>query len=465
MDQATACQATACIVRSAWAQLAPDMIRLFRDQWACPELPGMEYQSVANLTGFLQTHGFVVEQGIGGVPTAFVARRPGPGGGPRIGILAEYDALPSLDNAALPHRQGTGRKPGHGCGHNHIGPANCGAAIAAALAAEHLSLAGEICVIGCPAEEIGWGKIALQQAGVFDRFDALLTSHGDYQNGALSRPCHAIVSGEFIFRGDSAHAGMGVLRNALKTAEEAMAAFLAAADQFPGINEKHVFRHAGIMPGVMPEEVRLWCSLRHRALDPVMQAYRGMEAVFRGVAARTGVTVEEKFVTACRGYLPNDVLGQVLDASLRQVGPPRWSDADLAFMQALSGAASPGKPFDLHRDITYFDEGIDYYAQDDGDASWIVPLGRVNWAYPTGVPIHHWAWTALSGHPASDPGPLMASEALALAAVALLADPDTVARAKAELAARVGPEQIRVIPPGITRIMQDDPLAFWEARW
>ncbi len=219
------------------------------------------------------------------------------------------------------------------------------------------------------------------------------------------------------------------------------------------------------MPGVMPDEVRLWCSLRHRELDPAMAAYRGMEAIFREVASRTGVEVEEKFVSACRGYLANDVLGEVLDGSLRIVGAPNWSEADIVFMQELSQAASPGKAFDLHRDIAYFADGIDYYAQDDGDASWIVPLGRINWAYPTGVPIHHWAWTALSGHPAGDPGPLMASEALALAAVDLLIHPDKIARARAELARRVGPQEIKVIPPGITQVMQTDPLAFWEARW
>ncbi len=452
-------------VRAEWGRLVPQMTRLFRAQWDCPELPGMEYQSVANLTGFLEAQGFHVERGVGGVPTAFLARKSGAQGGPRIGLLAEYDALPGLDNAAVPHRSGTGRQPGHGCGHNHIGPANCGAAIAAANAAAALSLPGEICVIGCPAEEILWGKIALQEAGVFDTFDALLTSHGDYQNGALSRPCHAVVSGEFVFRGDSAHAGMGVARNALKTAEDAIAAFVAEADRFPGINEKHVFRMAGVMPGVMPDEVRLWCSLRHRDLDPVMAAYREMEAIFRRVAARTGVGVEEKFVAASRGYLANDVLADLLDESLRRVGPPRWTDADIGFMQTLSEAASPGKPFDLHREIACFKDGIDYYGQDDGDASWIVPLGRVNWAYPTGVPIHHWAWTALSGHPASDPGPLMASEALALAAVDLLARPETIARARAELASRVGPQTIRVIPSGVTQIMRDDPLAFWDARW
>jgi aminobenzoyl-glutamate utilization protein B len=252
--------------------------------------------------------------------------------------------------------------------------------------------------------------------------------------------------------GDGAHAGMGVLRNALKTAEEAVAAFVAALpEQFPGINEKHVFRSAGIMPGVMPDEVRLWCLLRHRDLEPVMAAYHGMERIFRDVAARTGVEVEEKFVSACRGYLANDVLCKVLDESLRIVGVPKWSAADIAFMEALSLVASPGKPFDLHRAISFFNDGIDYYAQDDGDASWIVPLGRGNWAYPTGVPIHHWAWTALSGHTASDAGPLTASEALALAVVDLMINPEKIAQAKAELAARVGPQQIRSSLPAFHR--------------
>jgi aminobenzoyl-glutamate utilization protein B len=168
------------------------------------------------------------------------------------------------------------------------------------------------------------GKIALQEAGEFNSFDALLTSHGKQQKGSLSRPCQVVASGEFIFRGDSAHAAMGVVRNALKTAEEAMAAFLAVfPDWFPAINENDVFRMADIMPSVMPAEVRLRCYLRHRDLAPVMESFHRMVAVFRAVAAKTGVEVEEKLGSACRGYLANDVLGEVLDESLRIVGAPR----------------------------------------------------------------------------------------------------------------------------------------------
>ncbi|MBZ9936789.1 amidohydrolase [Mesorhizobium sp. BR1-1-16] len=453
------------VVRAEWQSLRPEIEALFAALWQVPEMPGLEHKSAALLAAFLERHGFSLTRGSGGVPTAFVARK-GSGDGPRIGILAEYDALAGLDNAAVPYRSGSGRKPGHGCGHNHIGPANTGAGIAAALAAARLELPGEIVVIGCPAEEICWGKIALQQAGIFDDLDIILTSHGDYQNGALSRPCHAFVSSEFIFRGDSAHAGMGTVRDALKTAEEAMAAFnVVLAERFPGTSEKHIFRSAGVMPGVMPEEVRLWTSLHHSDLGPMMQAYDALKATFAEVAGRAGVGLEEKFISACRGYLPNHAAGRVLDECLRAIGPPRWSEADIAWMQALSAAASPGKPFELDREIAFFDEGTDYYGQDDGDASWIVPLARLNWAYPTTVPIHHWAWTALSGHASSSPGPLMASEAIALAAVTFLSRPDLVEAAQAELRERVGDEIITVIPPGINEIMASDPTAFWEARW
>jgi aminobenzoyl-glutamate utilization protein B len=394
-----------------------------------------------------------------------VARR-GAGTGPRIGILAEYDALASLDNEAVPYRKGTGRKPGHGCGHNHIGPANSGAGIAAAMAAEKLGLAGEIVVVGCPAEEIGWGKIALQGAGVFDGLDVILTSHGDYQNGALSRPCHAVMSGEFIFRGDSAHGGKATARNALKAAEDALAAFeTLRREHFPEAQSRHVYRVAGVMPGVAPEEVRIWCSVRHADYERMKDVYVAMVEVFAASARREWADFEEKFITACRGYLANDTVGRLLAGCLETLGPPRWTESDLAWMEALSAAASPDTPFDLHRDLAYFDEGIDYYGQDDGDVSWVIPLGRVNWAYPANVPIHHWAWTALSGHPSSSPGPLMTSEALAMAAVDLLGRPALIADAKAELRRRTGGQPIIVPKTGIKHVMATDPLAFWEARW
>ena len=81
--------------------------------------------------------------------------------------------------------------------------------------------------------------------------------------------------------------------------------------------------------------------------------------------------------------------------------------------------------------------GIDPYCQDDGEASWSKPLGRVNWAVPAAIPLHSWAATALFGTAPAWRGAAMASQALALATTQLLSSPETVSRASAELAARV----------------------------
>lgn len=452
-------------VRAEWGDLAPEIVERFERLFAVPELSGLEFQSMAILADWLKGHGFAVERGVGGVPTAFVARK-GNGRGPRIGILAEYDALPGLDNDAVAHRTCTSRRPGHGCGHNHIGPANTGAAIAAARALMGAGIDGEIVVVGCPAEEIVWGKLALQAAGVFDGLDVILTSHGDYQNGALSRPCHATANGEFRFSGEAAHSGKSSARNALAAAEAAIAQCATLLEEgFDALQFKHMFRFAGFSPGVTPDEVRVWSAVRHADFDTMRAGYARMETIFAEVAARFDVGLRGDLIAACRGYLPNDTLGIVLADSLIDVGPPRWSDGDLAFMEELSAACAPGQDFALHRELDYFDSGIDYYGQDDGDISWKIPLGRVNWAYPATVPIHHWAWTALSGHAASRPGALMASEALALAAVRLARAPDLIEAAKGELARRVA--GISVAPPefGLFEVLTRRPEAFWDASW
>ena len=180
--------------------------------------------------------------------------------------------------------------------------------------------------------------------------------------------------------------------------------------------------------------------------------------------SRTPQTTEQ-LIAATRGYLPNDTLARVLQASLEVVGPPAWTVDDVVWMERLSRAVSPDSPFVLDRSLALHTTGCDAYGQDDGEASWHVPLGRVNWAMPEGVLLHMWGTTALSGHPAGQPGPLMASEGLAIALVDLLADPETVRAAERERAARVGP---RVLAPprcGGYATMSGAPETFWAGTW
>ena len=452
-------------VASEWRKLRPEIEKLFAQQWIDPELPGMEYRSSARLADWLEALGFDVTRKAGGIPTAFVARS-GHAGGPVIAILAEYDALPGLSNEAVAQRKGTAQIAGHACGHNHIGPANAGAAIIAARAIEKLGMAGEVRVIGCPAEEILWGKIALLRAGIFAGVDAILTSHGDYQTGALSRPCQSVVSGEFIFSGEASHGGKALASNALQAAELAVSlAETECAKNHPGILLRHVLRKSGIMPSITPAETRVWFTTRGYDFEAVRLAYDAVSKACAEASQRNGTTFRHQFIAESHGYLPNDMLGKTLFEAMKSVGPPQWSAEDLAFMQNLSTACSPGAEMKLDRGIRYFDSGQDYYGQDDGEVSWRIPLARINWAYPEEVPIHHWAWTALSGHPASHPGPLMASHALALGAVTLLSSPRQIAAAKAELATRVNGKVLSEPRIGAMSTMINDPASFWDSTW
>lgn len=451
--------------RHHWQRLRPEILEHFRQLWETPELPMMERQAALVLANWLERHGFAVERGVGGLPTAFRASY-GPRTAPAVGLLAEYDALPGLDNGAVPRRERTGQRGGHACGHNHIGAANIGAAIAARYALDELDIAGRVVVLGTPAEEIVWGKVAMLKAGLFDGLQALLTSHGDYQNGVLSRPCLATINVECVLAGVASHGGAARRHNALESVELAVQSFeRLRAHRFGDCSIEHVVRVGGLMPSITPDEARLWIAARHVDFDHARAALRQVLDICRRAAEMNETGYRAQPIAASRGYLPNDALAEVLWRHLQAVGPPNWSDADIAWMSELAAACQPQMDFMLDRGIALYREGVDPYGQDDGEASWRIPLGRVNWALPPQVPLHNWATTALSGHAAGDAGPLMASEVLALATVDLLTAPDQLQQARRELEVRVAGRELSPPYVGGFEVLTRRPERFWDASW
>src|SRR5690349_5171186 len=105
--------------RRHWQDLKGEIERHFALVWEAAELPNMEYQSAAALAGWLEREGFEVERKACGLPTAFIGRWK-KGNGARIGLLAEYDALPGTANKAVARRESSGKRGGHACGHNQI---------------------------------------------------------------------------------------------------------------------------------------------------------------------------------------------------------------------------------------------------------------------------------------------------------------------------------------------------------
>ena len=91
-------------ILSAIDARATSLAELARKIHANPELRFEERQASGWLADTVEQAGVAVERGVGGLPTALRAR-VGLAGGPRVAILAEYDALPEI---------------GHVCGHNLI---------------------------------------------------------------------------------------------------------------------------------------------------------------------------------------------------------------------------------------------------------------------------------------------------------------------------------------------------------
>ncbi|MEM2452706.1 MAG: amidohydrolase, partial [Candidatus Methanomethylicia archaeon] len=81
--------------------------------WEYAELGLEEFKSSKLLADELEKHGFKVEMGIAGMPTAFVATWGS--GKPIIGILGEYDALAGLSQKRVPWKEPIVEgAPGHG---------------------------------------------------------------------------------------------------------------------------------------------------------------------------------------------------------------------------------------------------------------------------------------------------------------------------------------------------------------
>jgi metal-dependent amidase/aminoacylase/carboxypeptidase family protein len=154
------------------------MVAIADAVWKHAELALKETESVDLMKQAIAKHGFrIVQDRVGDLAPAFVAEYGK--GKPVVGILAEYDALPGLGNAAQPSQAPgpTGTATGHACGHNLIGAGAWGAAVAARDWMAKTKTPGTVRLYGCPAEEGGSGKMWMAREGVFNDLDAALHWH------------------------------------------------------------------------------------------------------------------------------------------------------------------------------------------------------------------------------------------------------------------------------------------------
>lgn len=148
------------------ADFSADMTAWRRHLHTIPEL-GLEcHQTAAFVAERLREFG-VDELHEGVAKTGIVAIINGQGAGPTIGLRADMDALPILEETGLDYAS---THPGkmHACGHDGHTTMLLGAA---KYLAETRNFAGRVALLFQPAEEAGGGGEIMVQEGVMDRFD------------------------------------------------------------------------------------------------------------------------------------------------------------------------------------------------------------------------------------------------------------------------------------------------------
>ena len=172
--------------------------------WDHPET-GFHERYAAELYGkTLEQEGFQVERDLAGIPTAFSGTYGQ--GGPVIGFLGEFDALPGLSQAAGADEKRPVEEngPGHGCGHNLLGVGSLAAAIALKHYLQDSGLPGTVKFFGCPAEENGSGKGFMARDGVFNGVDIAFSWHPGEVNSVSTESTMANYQISYRFQGVSA---------------------------------------------------------------------------------------------------------------------------------------------------------------------------------------------------------------------------------------------------------------------
>ncbi|WP_308466972.1 M20/M25/M40 family metallo-hydrolase [Rathayibacter soli] len=345
---------------------------------AHPELGHAEYVSSAYLAGRLEDAGLTVERGIGGMQTAFRATLSGAMPGNTVGLVMLYDAVPSVqpDGSIVPV---------HSCGHGPIS----GGVIAAvsALASLREQLAGQVIVLGCPADEIhapaaltrGGGKAISAAAGLWDDMDAALYAHPEFINTVSKKSLY--------MRRDTLHVfgSRSLARGVVQTPIVALRQLMAALDESDP---------ASVM-------------LEHARLDGDVEEATGL--VFDATVLHFAGTAAE--ITAAAGRLRERM----------QLG--EWSSGELvlgirpndAVTSAVAGAFRAAG-----RDFVYDPPPLPF-ATDFGNISHRVPAALIGVGQPGGWSYHTEAGAAQFGSRAGLEAALDIARVLALSATRLSA--------------------------------------------
>ena len=454
--------------------------------WDLAETAWREYRSCAWYVKRLRAEGFTVEEGSGGMPTAFSATWSN-GKGPAIMAYAEYDAVPGNCQVADTYRaprKGLSRfAGGHTDPHSALGMGSLVGALAAKAAMEKNAITGTIRFMGEPAEKVRGSKPIHAAKGYYDGLDAIISFHPHYMmpycnTARWDTHCGPYYAAIYEFLCDqpetwlhgAASGAAGMPIPAAHTEARAPGANDAVVAMYTlsKMLRDHMLPHTGTWTlnetilasgqatadNLAAQMAMLMYAARAPNIEMLRKIYAVLDHNADAAAAATHCTVKRHWVSKSKPGLANHAMAEITFRNLQLAGAPHYGPEAVKVAQALQkelGLAPMDRPYAdelselitpqeaerrVRHDIPAWQT---HYTSDDyTDMTWFAPtvrfyVGRALLKGPAGFTYPEWALNALGGIPAAiDPTVDTAAKTIAGTILDLMTGKKELARARTE---------------------------------
>jgi len=407
------------------------------------ELGFQEFETQRYLGKILRDNGFTVQDGVAGIPTAWVARWGS--GKPVIALGSDIDCIPQASQkpGVAYHDPMIEGAPGHGEGHNSGTPLNIVAAIAAKRVMEREKLPGTLVIWPGVAEELVGTKAYYVRAGLFKDVDVVLYNHvgSNLSTSWGDSSGNGLVSVEYTFAGETAHSAGAPWRgrSALDAVELMSAGWQYRREHLRLQQRSHsVITNGGDQPNVVPRNAGIWFYFRETTYEGVKSLWEIGDKMADGAGLMTNTTWTSRVLGTAWPSHMNRTLAETLYTNIQSVGLPAWSEADEALakgtqreMKVAENGMAKKIPELRGREAIPDDDKRGGGSDDIGDISWNVPT--VSLSFPSNFqagPGHNWANAIPMATPIAHKGVNAGARAQAMTVIDLVTRPELVTQAR-----------------------------------
>ncbi|MFT3989633.1 amidohydrolase [Aestuariivirga sp.] len=454
--------------------------------WDLAETAWREYRSSQWYVEKLRAEGFTVEQGSGGMPTAFSATWSN-GPGPTIMAYAEYDAVPGncqiADTYRAP-RKGLSRfAGGHTDPHSALGMGSLVGTLAAKAAMQQHGITGTLRFMGEPAEKVRGSKPIHAARGYYNGLDAIISFHPFYMmpycnTARWDTHCGPYYAAIYEFLCETPETWLADAQGGPIPAAHTSARAPGANDAVVAMYtlskmmRDHMLPHTGTWTlnetilasgqatadNLAAQMAMIMFAARCPDVAMLKNIYDVLDRNAAAAALASHCTVKRHWVSKSKPGLANHAMAEITYRNLWKAGAPSYG------AEAVQAARAIQKELGLTpMDNPYADELSEliepqeaerrirqtipawqtHYTSDDyTDMTWFAPTVRFYIARPVlkappGFAYPDWVMNALGGIPASiDPTIMTAGKTIAGTILDLMTDRNALARAQEEFRAR-----------------------------